>query len=145
MRKPGVILHNFYYYNKKLIYLFYSKYSSYNRYITLGRETVQAIYDKDSFDDSGVYRIEKGHHRTVNDALAMGSFGISHSSSTLNAAPIQFLRKLGFSYGGHYIKYKGSKLLGEPKQNPPSKEGGFFVCIILFLFDNPVLLWYNNY
>ncbi len=86
----------------------YSKYSSYNRYITLGRETVQKIYEKDPFDNSGVYRIEKNYHRTVNDAMAMGSFGISHSSSTLNSAPIQFLRRLGFSYGGHYIKYKGS-------------------------------------
>ncbi len=83
----------------------YSKYSSYNRYITLGRNTVQKIYE---MDDSPVYRIEKDFHRTVNDAMAFGSFGLSHSSSTLNAAPIQFLRKMGFSYGGHYIKYKGA-------------------------------------
>ncbi len=83
----------------------YSKYSSYNRYITLGRNTVQKIYD---MDDSPVYRIEKDFHRTVNDAMAFGSFGLSHSSSTLNAGPIQFLRRLGFSYGGHYIKYKGA-------------------------------------
>lgn len=82
----------------------YSKHSSYNRYITLGRNTVEKIYDM----DDGVYRIEKNFHRTVNDAMAFGSFGISHSSSTLNAAPIQFLRNMGFSYGGHYIKYKGS-------------------------------------
>ncbi|MCC8043568.1 MAG: YfhO family protein [Oscillospiraceae bacterium] len=83
----------------------YSKYSSYNRYITLGRETVQQIYDTDT---SPFYRIEKDYHRTVNDAMAMGNYGISHSSSTLNSAPIQFLRRLGFSYGGHYIKYKGA-------------------------------------
>lgn len=83
----------------------YSKYSSYNRYITLGRNTVEKIYE---MDDSPVYRIEKEFHRTVNDAMAFGSFGLSHSSSTLNAAPIQFLRKMGFSYGGHYIKYSGA-------------------------------------
>ena len=82
----------------------YSKHSSYNRYITLGRNTVDKIYDM----DDGTYRIEKNFHRTVNDAMAFGSYGLSHSSSTLNAAPIQFLRNLGFSYGGHYIKYKGS-------------------------------------
>ncbi len=82
----------------------YSKHSSYNRYITLGRNTVQKIYDM----DDGVYRIEKDFQRTVNDAMAFGSFGLGHSSSTLNAAPIQFLRKLGFSYGGHYIRYKGA-------------------------------------
>ncbi|MBQ3920321.1 MAG: YfhO family protein, partial [Oscillospiraceae bacterium] len=96
--------------NKDVVY---SKYSSYNRYITLGRETVQRIYEKDPFSKSGVYRIEKDYHRTVNDALAMGSFGISHSSSTLNAAPIQFLRRLGYSYGGHYIKYKGGTYISD--------------------------------
>ncbi len=86
----------------------YSKYSSYNRYITLGRETVDMIYEKDPFEEGQPYRIEKNYHRTVNDAMALGSYGISHSSSTLNSAPIQFLRRLGFSYGGHYIKYKGA-------------------------------------
>lgn len=83
----------------------YSKNSSYNRYITLGRNTVQKIYE---MDDDPIYRIESNYHRTVNDAMAFGSYGISHSSSTLNSAPIEFLNKLGFSYGGHYIKYKGS-------------------------------------
>ena len=83
----------------------YSKYSSYNRYITLGRNTTQKIKEMDT---DPFYRIESNYHRTVNDAMAFDSYGISHSSSTLNSAPIEFLRKLGFSYGGHYIKYKGS-------------------------------------
>ena len=82
----------------------YSKHSSYNDYITLGRKTTKELHQR----DNGLYRIESDYHRTVNDAMAFGSFGISHSSSTLNAKPIQFLRKLGFSYGGHYIKYKGA-------------------------------------
>lgn len=86
----------------------YSTRSSYNRYITLGRNTVNKIYENDSFEESGVYRIEKNFQRTVNDAMAFGSFGLAHSSSTLNAAPIQFLRNLGFSYGGHYIRYQGA-------------------------------------
>lgn len=82
----------------------YSKHSGYNSYISLGRETVQSLYD----EDDGVYRIESDYHRTVNDALALNSYGLSHSSSTLNASSIQFLRRLGFSYGGHYIKYRGA-------------------------------------
>lgn len=86
--------------NKDVVY---SKHSSYNDYITLGRDTVHDIYEM----DGGTYRIESDYHRTTNDALAFGSYGISHSSSTLNAGPIQLLRRLGFSYGGHYIKYKG--------------------------------------
>ncbi len=88
----------------------YSKYSSYNRYITLGRNTTQKIYD---MDDDPFYRIESNYHRTVNDAMAFGSYGISHSSSTLNSGPIEFLNKLGFSYGGHYIKYKGSTYISD--------------------------------
>ena len=83
----------------------YSNRASYNRYITLGRNTVQKIYD---MDESPFYRIESTYHRTVNDAMAFGSYGISHSSSTLNSGPIELLRMLGFSYGGHYNKYKGS-------------------------------------
>ncbi len=83
----------------------YSNYDTYNRYITLGRNTVEKIHE---IDDSPVYRIEKNFHRTVNDAMAFGSFGLSHSNSTLNAAPIQLLRNLGFTYGGHFIKYKGA-------------------------------------
>ncbi|MCL2055457.1 MAG: YfhO family protein [Oscillospiraceae bacterium] len=82
----------------------YSKHSSYNRYITLGRNTAQKIYAM----DDGIYRIEKNFDRTVNDAMAFGTYGVSHSSSTLNAAPIEFLRSMGFSYGGHYIKYYGA-------------------------------------
>ena len=86
----------------------YSKEASYNRYITLGRNTVGKIYD---MDEDPIYRIESNYHRTVNDAMAFGSFGVSHSSSTLNSGPIEMLHKLGFSYGGHYIKYKGSTYL----------------------------------
>lgn len=88
----------------------YSKYSSYNRYITLGRNTIEKMR---KIDDSPVYRVESNYHRTVNDAMAFNSYGISHSSSTLNSAPIEFLRKLGFSYGGHYIKYKGSTYISD--------------------------------
>ena len=83
----------------------YSTHASYNRYITLGRNTISKLRDIDS---SPFYRVESDYHRTVNDALAFGSYGISHSSSTLNKAPIEFMNKLGFSYGGHYIKYKGA-------------------------------------
>lgn len=82
----------------------YSNYDGFKSYIPLARELVQEIKEND--DD--VYRIESDYHRTVNDAMAIGSYGLSHSSSTLNAKSIQFLRRLGFSYGGHYIKYRGA-------------------------------------
>ncbi len=110
----------------------YSKYSGYNRYITLGRNTVDKIYE---MDDTPVYRIESNHHRSVNDAMAFNSFGISHSSSTLNKGPIEFIRKLGFSYQGHSTKYVGATYISDAllgikyvmevgNTKPPKNEDG---------------------
>ena len=82
----------------------YSKYSSYGDYITQGRQIISDLKKK----DTGLYRIEKNFHRTVNDAMAFGSYGLSHSSSTLNATVIDMLEDLGFACGGHYIRYKGA-------------------------------------
>ena len=61
--------------------------------------------------DNSFYRTEKTFYRTVNDPLAYGMKGITHSSSTLNAGPINFLYNLGYTSGGHYVKYKGDTLL----------------------------------
>lgn len=85
----------------------YSKHSSYVPYIDEGREVTQKL---EEYDD-GFYRTEKTFHRTVNDAMAFGTRGISHSSSTLNAGPINFLYSLGYTSGGHYVKYKGDTLV----------------------------------
>lgn len=85
----------------------YSKHSSYVGYIDEGREVTQLLEDY----DPGFYRTEKTFHRTVNDAMAFGTKGMSHSSSTLNAGPISLLYNLGFTSGGHYVKYKGDTLL----------------------------------
>lgn len=83
----------------------YSDYDSYNQYISLGRDTVTKIYD---YDDSPVYRIEKNFVRTVNDPMAFGYYGVSHSSSTLNEGVIEFLHNMGFSYGIHSTEYRGA-------------------------------------
>jgi uncharacterized membrane protein YfhO len=82
----------------------YSNRSSYNRYITLGRNTTEKIH---TLDSSPFFRIEKNFKRSVNDAMAFGSYGISHSNSTLNAAPLAFLQKVGYGFGGHYAEYNG--------------------------------------
>ena len=82
----------------------YSKYSSYKGYIEDGREVV----DKMEEMDSGLYRSEKTFHRTVNDAMAFGLKGISHSSSTMNAPIIKLISELGFTSRGHFTKYNGS-------------------------------------
>ncbi len=100
----GNTLHTFYKINKDVVY---SKYDSYVGYIDDGRELVDLIYN----EDSNVYRMEKTFHRTVNDPMAFGFMGLSHSSSTLNAGPIDLLENLGYTSRGHYTKYRGETLL----------------------------------
>ncbi|MGN0598075.1 MAG: YfhO family protein, partial [Ruminiclostridium sp.] len=46
--------------------------------------------------------------RTVNDPLALNMYGLSHSSSTLNAKPIAMLEKLGFTASSHYTRFSGN-------------------------------------
>lgn len=55
--------------------------------------------------DDGFYRTEKTHTRCVNDNMALGLYGLSHSSSTLNADAIAYLKSLGYSTGAHWTRY----------------------------------------
>ena len=82
----------------------YSTRASYNSVIQPTRKVVQGI----KAEDDGFYRIEKTYHRTVNDPIALNMYGLSHSSSTLNAKPIALLEKLGFSARSHYTRYTGA-------------------------------------
>lgn len=81
----------------------YSTRPSYVDVIVPTREVVDEIKAK----DDGFYRVEKTYHRTVNDPLACGMYGLSHSSSTLNAKPIELLSRLGFSARSHYTRSSG--------------------------------------
>lgn len=81
----------------------YSTRPSYVDVIVPTREVVDEI----RAEDDGFYRIEKTYHRTVNDPLACGMYGLSHSSSTLNAKPIELLSRLGFSARSHYTRSSG--------------------------------------
>ncbi len=85
----------------------YSKRKAYIEYISDGREAVEAV---EKIDDS-FYKSEKTFHRTVNDNLALGIKGVTHSSSVMNAKAIEFLGNLGFSNRGHYTRYNGSTLI----------------------------------
>ena len=82
----------------------YSTRPSYTEVILPLREAVNDIKAK----DDGFYRIEKTFYRTVNDPMAVNMYGISHSSSTLNAKPIELLAKLGFTSRSHYTRYSGA-------------------------------------
>ena len=85
----------------------YSNHDSYVDVIFPIRDTVNEIKEK----DDGFYRIEKLFFRTVNDPLAIGAYGLSHSSSTLNAQPIELLSRLGFTSRSHYTRYSGATLI----------------------------------
>ncbi|MBQ8902825.1 MAG: YfhO family protein, partial [Oscillospiraceae bacterium] len=81
----------------------YSTRPSYVDVIVPTREVVDEI----KANDDGLYRIEKEYHRTVNDPMACGMYGLSHSSSTLNSKPIELLSRLGYSARSHYTRSSG--------------------------------------
>lgn len=82
----------------------YSKYTSYEPYMSDTRDAVKALYQ---FDKDEFYRVESTFHRTVCDPIGTGYCGISHSSSTMNAPALKMLELLGYAYGGNYTKYDG--------------------------------------
>lgn len=85
----------------------YSNNPSYMEVIPPIRDKVNEI----KAEDDGFYRIEKLFFRTVNDPLATNMYGLSHSSSTLNAKPIALLKSLGFTAKSHYTRYSGATLI----------------------------------
>lgn len=85
----------------------FSTRESYRWDIPLTREVTEQIHEM----DDGFYRMEKTFHRCVNDPIALRMYGMSHSSSTLNAKAIELLKSLGFSGREHYTRYDGATLL----------------------------------
>lgn len=82
----------------------YSQYISYEPYMSNTRDAVKQLKDS---DNEPFYRMEATFHRTVNDPIGVGYYGVSHSSSTMNSPVLTMLKRLGFSYGGHSTKYTG--------------------------------------
>lgn len=84
----------------------FSDRSTYRGDIPFTREITDEIHEM----DDGFYRMEKTYHRCVNDPIALRMYGMSHSSSTLNAKAISFLGTLGYSSREHYTRYDGSTM-----------------------------------
>lgn len=87
--------------------IYYSSRSSYADVIPKTRDVVDSVKEM----DSGFYRMEKTYHRTVNDPLSTGLYGVSHSSSTYNAKVLAAMKKLGYGARDHYSRYDGATLL----------------------------------
>ena len=77
---------------------------SYRTYI----DRFESIFEEIRTRDGSFYRMEKDNHRKTNDPFALGYYGISNSTSTLNASQIVFLNQLGYSSKSHWSKYLGA-------------------------------------
>lgn len=83
--------------------VYYSKYSSYNDFLSGLRPIVETVQE----NDTSFYRMEKTHHRKTNDNMALEIRGLSNSTSTLNAETIKFLNYMGYASKSHWSKYLG--------------------------------------
>ena len=82
-------------------------YSSRESYLGDIPETREAVNEVKALD-SGFYRMEKTYHRCVNDPIAVGMYGMSHSTSTFNAKAIALAKSLGYGAREHYSRYDGA-------------------------------------
>ena len=85
-------------------------YSSRDSYLGTIPETREVVNEAKAVDD-GFYRMEKTYHRCVNDPMAVGMYGISHSTSTFNAKAIALAKTLGFGAREHYSRFDGETKL----------------------------------
>ncbi|MBE6666213.1 MAG: hypothetical protein E7603_08370 [Ruminococcaceae bacterium] len=71
---------------------------------------VEGVINQIKEEDKTFYRMESKVYRKqggVNEPLALGIKGISHSTSTLNSSVISLMKKLGYSSQSHWTKYLG--------------------------------------
>ena len=113
------------------------------------RPAVEEILER----DDGLYRMEKTVHRKVNDNMALGIRGISHSTSDLNAAVIAYLGELGYASRSHWSKYLGGTpvsdaligikyLIAEEEVSDLYEEIAAFED--LYVYENPFTLGVVN-
>lgn len=87
----------------------YSDRSTYYNEIQAGRDVTDTLEEY----DNGLYRAEKTFFRTVNDNLAYGLKGISHSSSVMNTKAINFIETMGYSMRSYVTRYDGNTPLAD--------------------------------
>lgn len=87
--------------------VYYSERKSYVGDIPETRKIVEQLREY----DNGFYRAEKTFHRTVNDPMAVGLYGASHSTSVYNEKVLELMRTLGYGARDHYSRYDGATSL----------------------------------
>ncbi|MCD6323011.1 MAG: YfhO family protein [Clostridiales bacterium] len=89
--------------------VYYSDRPSYRDYF----DRLNPLADYIKRNDDSFYRAETVIRRTVNDPMALGLYGVSHSSSVLNADIITMLHKIGLASQEHWTRYKGSTIMAD--------------------------------
>ena len=87
----------------------YSTKESYDPVINTGREAVKLM----NKHDHGLYRSEKTFSRCVNDNMAYGLKGLTHSSSVMNTRTLNFIETLGYNSRSYYTRYDGTTELAD--------------------------------
>lgn len=87
----------------------YSTKASYEGVIKGGRGAVEQMEAL----DSTLYRSEKTFTRCINDNLAYGLNGLTHSSSVMNAKTLKFIETLGYNTRSYYSRYDGTTELAD--------------------------------
>lgn len=113
-------------------------------------DNLQPIVDSVKSSDDGFYRMEKNFHRKTNDSMALGYYGLSNSSSTLNASVIEFLEQLGYTSKSHWSKYLGGtpvsdSLLGIKYLILDEPTNQYLYQMLAFDEDKGYRTYYNPY
>lgn len=87
----------------------YSTKASYEPFVEYGREAVKKMEAL----DNGLYRSEKTYSRCINDNMALGLKGLTHSSSVMNAKTLTFIETLGYNTRSYYSNYVGTTELAD--------------------------------
>ncbi len=102
--------------------------------------------------DTGFYRMETDTYRggALNDALAFGYNGLTHSTSTLNEKTVRFLHRMGLMSKDQWSRYKGGtltldSLLGvkyyiSTRNYAPSELYEMLPDAPVFIYENPYAL-----
>lgn len=94
--------------------VYYSSRESYQNVIAEGMNVTRSINQWEAdHDNSGIFRAEKTFFRNVNDNLAYGLRGVSHSSSVMNTRIINFLETMGYSMRSYVTRYDGNTSISD--------------------------------
>lgn len=79
----------------------YTSHTTYHNNLVPLRDTVTVVQDS----DKSFYRLEEVSHRKANDNMALNVYGLTGSTSTLNATTIKFIQNMGYVGKSHESRY----------------------------------------